>query len=440
MIKHSLKLLLLIPLFALLLAFSFTRRAGRPLVETGSPETARSLEGEVMPGQVLSVILEEAGLAPAQANGITAAFSEVFDLRRLRPGDSWAVCFDEAGAFDTFRYQNSPLAFFEVRHDLENGGYSADTVRLEAQLVTRGAAGRISSSLYQDMTALGVPAELVVQFAEIFASRIDFFSDPRPGDPFLAAWEAYSVNGGVVKNGRIVAAAYGGPDNGHRAYFFENEAGESGYFDGQGASLESAFLRAPLNYRRISSHFTHRRFHPIHRVYRPHLGIDYAAPAGTPVSAIGAGRVLEAGWRNCGFGNTIRIQHPNGYISYYGHLSRFARGIRPGRRVSRGEVIGYVGATGTATGPHLDFRIRKDGRFVNFLALDLPPAFTLSEDDRPLFENVRDERSSLLEGISCAACPEEGVLEAGVVPPGGETAVAGSGTPRFNFAFPFRRD
>lgn len=403
MTRQTLKLLPLLFVCALFLASSLARRErpegpDGPVAEAPAPP-ARLLNGEVAPGQVLGAIFDEAGLAPARARELTAAFGEVFDLRRLRPGDRWKLALDEEDAPLFFRYQPGPLAFYEVVPDPANGAYTARRREVAAETVVLGAAGRLSSSLYRDLTALGVPAQTVVRLAAVFASRLDFLTDPREGDLFSVAWEARVVDGETVAHGRLLAAEYVSGRRTHRAFHYRGVDGEDGYFDAAGESLETAFLRAPLEYRRISSHFTHRRLHPVHRVYRPHLGIDYAAPAGTPVSAIGAGRVLEAGWRNCGFGNTVRIQHPNGYISYYGHLSRFASGLRPGRRVARGELIGYVGATGTATGPHLDFRIRKDGRFVNFLTLDLPPAFVLADEDRPLFEQRRAALEDLLEPL-----------------------------------------
>ncbi len=365
-----------------------------------APEKELRVEnGVVEPGQVLGNILRGTSLPGELVQPVAETFGEIFDVRAIRPGDRWELSIDKENGFFSFVFRNSPLYAYQVKRKPGEKVFYASRVEEETSTALLSARGNISSSLYRDMTKIGLSAGQVIQFAEIFSSRIDFFNDPREGDDFLAVWETVKIDDRPVKHRHFLAAAYQNAGKEYRAYYFECPEGRQGYFDSEGHSLESAFLSAPLEYRRISSHFTHRRLHPIHRVYRPHLGIDYAAPEGTPVSAIGAGRVSFVGWRTCGFGNTIIIDHPNGYSSYYGHLSRFARGLRSGQRVSRGQLVGYVGATGTATGPHLDFRLRekRTGKFINFLSLDLPPAFELEEGYRQLFEARREELDLFLE-------------------------------------------
>jgi len=170
-----------------------------------------------------------------------------------------------------------------------------------------------------------------------------------------------------------------------------------GFFDENGKSVKSGFLKAPLSYRRITSFFTQSRFHPIYKVFRPHYGIDYAAPIGTPVSSIGDGIVIFCGWVNNGYGKCIKIKHPNGYVSYYGHLNGFAKGIRNGVKVKKGEIIGYVGMTGAATGPHLDFRIKKDGKFINFLKLKFVPEKNVPRQYMDEFEKIKEEYKKILD-------------------------------------------
>jgi len=225
----------------------------------------------------------------------------------------------------------------------------------------------------------GISNELILNFADIFSWEIDFLTDPRKGDSFQMIWERYiSPEGNVLMEGRILAAQYVNQGKKYTAIFYQDPEGHRGYFTPDGKSLRKSFLRSPLHYRRISSYFSYRRFHPILKIYRPHLGIDYAAPTGTPVSSIGDGVVIFAGW-NGGFGKQVKIKHPNGYITSYGHLSRIAKGVRRGKKVYQGQVIGYVGATGLATGPHLDFRISKNGRYYNFLKMRLPRAASVKE-------------------------------------------------------------
>ena len=182
----------------------------------------------------------------------------------------------------------------------------------------------------------------------------------------------------------------------HEAVLFEDPSGNIDYYTKEGKSLRKAFLRAPLNYKYISSYFSNNRFHPILRIWRPHLAIDYAAPSGTPVSTIGDGTVIYKGW-NVGYGNYIKIRHPNNYETGYGHLSRFASGLKNGQKVKQGEIIGYVGATGLATGPHLDFSISENGKRVDFLKLKLPAASSINPQYITQFNEVKNKLLSALE-------------------------------------------
>jgi len=356
-------------------------------------------EGSISEGDVLGDILVENGLTYTQAYQITNQLKKVFDVRRCGIGDKWKIYFDEDGEFLKFVYQHGPIDYYIVRYDKGDGSYTVEKKRLKVEKELIGAKGKIQSSLYESMRKVGINPELIIQFAEIFASKVDFFTDCRSGDEFAILWDSYTHNGKILQDIHICAAMYKNKDSIYYAFYFKSENGKSGYYDEKGKSVESAFLKAPLNYRRISSHFSYRRFHPILKIYRPHLGIDYAAPYGTPVSAIGDGRVIFAGWTRNGYGIAIKIKHPNGYISYYGHLSRIRKGIRAGRWVKKGQVIGYVGSTGLATGPHLDFRLKKNGKFINFLKLKLPPSYPLSSKYLGEFEKVKTEMMEKLKSL-----------------------------------------
>ncbi|MDI6704100.1 MAG: M23 family metallopeptidase, partial [bacterium] len=223
--------------------------------------------------------------------------------------------------------------------------------------------------------------------------------DVRPKDTFKLIWEIYKKDGKKVMDGRILAAQYNRRNcNNYTAIFFKDPKQHADYYTLNGKSLRRKFLRSPLNYRRISSYFSYRRFHPILKVYRPHLGIDYAAPIGTPVVAVGDGEVVYQGW-NGGYGRFIKIRHDHSFYTTYGHLSCYAKGVRRGKRVRQGEVIGYVGSTGLSTGPHLDFRVIRDGRFVNFLRLNISSARSVDPRYVKEFEEVKKRRIDQLNSL-----------------------------------------
>lgn len=339
-------------------------------------------------------------MPPSDVAGITEELKKVFNVRRCRIGDRWEIYFTESGQCVKFIYYAGPIDFYVVEFDRNTNKWKADARQIDVEKRMCGVYGEISSSLYESMSSLNINPELIIQFAEIFSSKVDFFTDCQSGDTFKILWDAYvDRNGNTLKDVRIIAASYASGDNILYAFYFETPDGKGGYYDEKGKSVETAFLKAPLNYRRISSYFTNRRLHPIYRVYRPHRGIDYAAPKGTPVSSIGDGTVQYAGWRG-GLGKTVIVKHPNGYTSWYGHLSEIGKGISKGRKVRKGQVIGYVGSTGVATGPHLDFRIQKGGQFINFLAMKMPPSYPLEEKYLSEFNTMKDKLISRMNTLT----------------------------------------
>ncbi|MCM8762317.1 MAG: M23 family metallopeptidase [Candidatus Omnitrophica bacterium] len=357
------------------------------------------IEGYIAEGDLLGDVLLANGLTPLQSRAITEELKKVFNVRKCRIGDRWEIYLTEEGEFVKFIYYDGPIDFYVVRFDPDNSVYTASAEQIEVKKKMCGVYGEIASSLYESMASLNINPELTIQFAEIFASKVDFFTDCQTGDRFTLLWDAYvDRKGNPLKDVRILAASYTSSDKTFYAFYFEPPDGKGGYYDEKGKSVEASFLKAPLNYRRISSYFTHRRFHPIYKVYRPHHGIDYAAPKGTPVSSIGDGTVQYTGWRG-GLGKTVIIKHPNNYTSWYGHLSAFAKGIRAGKRVRKGQVIGYVGSTGTATGPHLDFRVQKNGVFINFLPMKIPPSYPLPEKYLPEFNTIKDLLTSRMDTL-----------------------------------------
>jgi len=265
--------------------------------------------------------------------------------------------------------------------------------KISTVVTEKQSSGKIESSLWEAMAAQGVPPVIILSFTEIFESQMDFVTDTRAGDEFKVFYEMKeAVKKGDILTSKITIAKYKSDSKTYEAFYFKPEKGYAGYYDKNGMSVRSAFLKAPLQYKRISSYFSMARKHPIFKTVRPHEGIDYAAPMGTPISTVGNG-IIKSATRSGGFGNLIIVKHLNGYETYYGHLSKYAAGIKKGVSVSKGQVIGYVGQTGVATGPHLDFRIMRYGKFFNFLSMKQQPDDSLYGPDKKKFLRLIDNHA-----------------------------------------------
>jgi len=247
--------------------------------------------------------------------------------------------------------------------------------------------GTITSSLFDAVAKIGEEAELAINLADIFAWDIDFMLDIRKGDSFRAVVEKRFLKGHPVGYGRILAAEFINQGKSYRAILFGDGSGNTNYYDPEGRNLRKGFLKAPLDFTRISSGFTMRRYHPITKTWKAHPAIDYVAPTGTPIKTVGEGTVKRIG-RTRGNGNFIEILHSNGYSTLYLHMSKFAKGITKGKRVTPGQIIGYVGATGLATGPHLCFRMRKNGKPVNPNKVKMPKAPAVPSENMAEFRTL----------------------------------------------------
>ncbi len=263
--------------------------------------------------------------------------------------------------------------------------------------ITASVVGTITGNLYDSSIRAGLPANLIMELADLFAYDVDFNTDLREGDSFAVHFQEEVSNGKRIRCGPILAAKMEVSGKDYSAFYHGSSQGKGDYYDMEGNSLRKMFLKAPLSYSRISSAFTHRRFHPVLKIYRPHFGIDYAAPEGTPISALGSGTVTFKGWKG-GYGHFVEIRHDGTYTTTYGHLSRYAGGLRKGSRVEQGQVIGYVGATGVATGPHLDFRFYKNGTPIDFLKTDFPNARSIPKGELATFKSNRDQYLAALQG------------------------------------------
>jgi len=340
-------------------------------------------------GETLSENLNNTGLSATASAEIIKHFSAVFDPRYCRAGDYYELLTDtspNSPKWQNFLYHQSKMDFYEVRKSTD-GIITAQKKTKPFKTIMRSTRGDIKGTLWEGMSAQGITPDVIVNFTDIFAWQVDFLTEPRAGDSFRLIWEQQVADDGQTLNGNIIGAQYNASGREHTAVLFFHPSGKTDYYTPAGESLRKAFLRAPLQYRRISSFFSLHRFHPILKYFRPHLGIDYAAPKGTPVSAVANGVVAYAG-RKDGFGNFIELRHANGYATCYGHLNGFARGIQKGARVQQGQLIGYVGMTGLATGPHLDFRVSLNGRFFNYLSMKFPAAESVPKSEKEAFKQT----------------------------------------------------
>jgi murein DD-endopeptidase MepM/ murein hydrolase activator NlpD len=333
-------------------------------------------------GDTLGCVLDRHGVTASDVHAIGVVMDNVVPVRKLRAGADATVYSDsESGEMLEICIINRPdEAVRIVRNDDQWEAYTYDLHLFDR--INRGT-GTIRDSLWNAAMSQGVPPETILDMADLFGWQVDFTSGLRRDDSFDVFYRTRVMKDIGCVAGKISAARFTNAGNDFYAFGFTLSDGTIQYFDKDGESMRRTFLKTPLEYRRISSGYTHRRFHPILKVYRPHLGIDYAAPSGTPVSALGDGVVIFRGWRG-GYGNYVEIQHGDAYVTCYGHLKGFGEGIRKGVSVRQGQVIGYVGSTGLSTGPHLDFRVRYRGTYIN-------PETIKSEPAEPVPDDLRDD-------------------------------------------------
>lgn len=355
-------------------------------VATPAPKPFSRLEVRLKPGDTLLELLTQHGLSVASAHALITQMRPVLNPRRLQSGKEVDLVVDNRDR--SLQQLEIDLDDNVVRAKAMDEGWMIEREEVPFSVHSRLSRGTISSSLYDNGMAAGLSAEQVMELAKIFEYDIDFFSDFKKGDRFeVIIEEARYANGRRVA-GRVLTAELEKGGQLKSAFYFVPKNGDGAYYDAEGRELRRSFLRAPLSFYRISSFFSLARRHPIFRTLRPHLAIDYAAPTGTPVVAIGRGKVSRSGWYP-GYGNFVEITHSGGYSSRYGHFSRIARGVRRGTAINAGEVIGFVGQTGHATGPHLHFEFLQGGRNINFLGLKIPRTERLSGAELARFQRER---------------------------------------------------
>ena len=355
-----------------------------PKIEEFQVPSDRVLQGKIAQGQTLSSALRSQGLQASLVAEICRHLNPLINLRKLQPGDSFEIRLSPTGDFREFQFSSGPLNIYQILVT-PAGQWVGWKKEIPVDKYWACVRGEIQSSLFEAIEKSGEQDQLILDYADIFAWEIDFNSDPQPGDRFRMVVEKYYRGEIFVQYGRILFAEYQTPSKSVQAFYFSAPGERGGYFTPDGQSLRKALLRSPLKFTRISSGYSRNRRHPILGGNRPHYGVDYAAPPGSPVWAIADGKVIFCGW-NGGYGKQIILRHANGYESMYGHLSRFAPGVKKGKSVHQKQVIGYVGSTGLSTGPHLDFRLSKNKAFRNPLRETSPRAAPLKKEEMPSFQ------------------------------------------------------
>lgn len=349
------------------------------------------IEGVVCAGDTAGKILNQ-WLTISQIHNMINAVSDLYSLTMIKVGQPYKIiASSDTGAMERFEYEIDDARRLIVEPLEDAHLFSASLEDIEYDYTLQYVEGVVEHSLLQAVVNAGESVGLGMLLADIFGWEVDFIRDIRPGDRFSALVEKKLREGKEKGYGRILAASFTNQGVFFEAFRFVDAMGVTAYYDRQGRSLRKSFLKAPLAFNRISSGFTQKRFHPILKINRPHPGIDYAAPTGTPVKSVASGVVMFRGWGN-GYGNQVKVRHSGNIETMYSHLSKFAKGVTKGTKVQQGQVIGYVGSTGLSTGPHLDFRMRQNGSFINPAKLLNPRSEPVSKKNRPLF----DERVAML--------------------------------------------
>ncbi len=333
--------------------------------------------------QTFSEVMESQGFNSETILQIYDGAKDVYNLARIGAGKTLVITRTPDEQFSKLEYTIDPFQKLVV--NFVDNTIRAEMERYTADVEVHELGGEIQGSLYSTIDKLGEEDELVIRFAEIFEWDVDFFKDLKAGDTFRIIYEKQFVRGQHYGYGKILAAELINKEKPYQAVGYQHKNNWE-FFSPDGKAMKKAFLASPMKFSRVSSGFTARRYHPVLKRYRPHYGIDYAAPSGTPVRAIGKGKVILAGWAG-GAGKTVKIQHDRDITTVYCHLSRYASGVRSGASVSQGQVIGYVGSTGLATGPHLDFRFMKKGKYINFLSIKSPQAEPLTPGELAEFKS-----------------------------------------------------
>jgi len=371
-------------------------------VSATAPASSYWHNERVRSGDTVSELLRRLEIEDESASIYLRQAAEAESFRKLPVGAEVRAETDAEGSLIALRYLDGSGTDILIQKEGDDLRVQALPAKLEKRLFVR--TGEIKTSLYAATDAAGLPDAAAYQLNELFSGDIDFHHDLRKGDKFTVVYEMTYSNGALLNTGRIQAAEFINQGRVHRAIYFEKDSQNGDYYTPDGKSVRKAFLRSPIAYSRVSSGFTNSRFHPVLKTWRSHKGVDFAAPTGTKVRATADGVVSFVG-RDGGYGNAIRISHQGQHTTVYGHLSRFASQLRKGQRITQGQVIGYVGKTGLASGPHLHYEFKIHGKNQNPMRVSLPEATPIADADRAAFEVVAEDlgaRLNLLRNTNLA--------------------------------------
>ena len=343
------------------------------------------VSSKIEPNQFLSQILTKYNVSLGLIDKLAKRSRNIFDVRKIKANKSYALLCSADSSLTAKYFVYEPNQIDYVVYDLQDS-INIYTGQHPVDTLVKTFTGIIDYSIYQTLEDGGAPTDLVYKLSDIYAWQIDLFKIQK-GDRFKVIYEEVQIRGKRVGLGKVLAAQFERGDENYYAFHFD-QGSQNNYFDEEGNSLRKAFLKAPLKYSRISSHFSNDRLHPVLGIHRPHPGTDYAAPVGTPVRAVGDGLVIRANYSG-GAGNFVKIKHNSVYTTGYMHLSKYGSEIKVGKRVKQGDIIGYVGQTGIATGPHLDYRIWKNGKAVDALTIKMPPSEPVKEKYRGAYDEMK---------------------------------------------------
>lgn len=360
----------------------------KPQQEQPSPPTKENRE-TIRQGETISDILDRYNLSPGQIHKLREDVRPVYDLAKVRAGNELKIFTSPADEVVCIEYTLNKENYLCLE---KNGGsYTAEIKKIPYVIHTEMIWGVIEDNPINAISKENEGGQLAILLEEIFAWDIDFYADIRQGDSFKIIFEKKYLEDEFVGYGRIIAAEFTNQGELYRAFRYTYpDSDQSDYFDFEGNSLRKEFLKSPISGARITSRFTHSRLHPVRKVWRPHYGVDYAAPVGTPIRATADGSVSYVG-RDGANGRMVRIRHKNGYETFYLHLRRYGKGIKRGVNVASGQIIGYVGASGEVTGPHLDYRIKHRGRYINPLAYRFRPVEPLRKEFLESFQSEAEQ-------------------------------------------------
>ncbi len=334
-------------------------------------------------GESLASIFKLKSLSPGLLHRIVNSSKQAKQLAKIRPGQELRFLLNDEDGLEELVLIKSAVESVRIRATEE--GFDTDVVSKDVEKRIASTTGTIESSLFVDGQKAGLSDSQIMELAALFGWDIDFALEIRSGDQFRLVFEEQFLDGEKFRNGPILAAEFVNKGNVYQAFRFEDQNGDVGYYDADGRNKRRAFIRTPIKFARVSSRFTNKRWHPVLKKWRSHKGVDYAAPTGTPIKATGAGKVIFRGWKG-GYGRVVIVQHGSKYRTLYAHMSKFSSKAKAGKKVKQGQIIGYVGKSGLATGPHLHYEFRVNGVHRNPLTVKLPKSLPLPKSQLARFK------------------------------------------------------